>query len=310
MMKLTAAALALCSSMAFACPGTACSTTDTAKTASASTASVQTVAYGPKGECPLGCDGAKAEAQAVAAPAKGECPMGCEGAKGAPADAQSVAFNAPEGVTCDKSACTGDAMDCAASGACNKPCKLSCQAPAMTFKVGDETTTCPETAKTMASEHHAQVHYVVAGAEYADETQARAAHLSAMNQYLDSLTHVSYSVAGEHMECPMSAAAACEKSGQAMQYQVGPMVFDNADEAIRAAALARAALQQVAMTYEVEGKPTECSTEAKSMAASCASKSMTFVVNGQKTQCEETAKYMLTQAQVAAAVGAIQKMMS
>lgn len=323
MLKLSAAAVAMCCAMAVAGPGAACASKD----ASACAGQAKTVANEAKGDCPLSCDGAKGAAmtsvsneakgdcaracesaslQKVANEPKGECPLQCDGAKGAAV--QSVAYAGPEGGACDKSACAEGEKDCAQ--ACNEPCKLECSAPAMTFKVGDETMACGETAKKVAAEHHGAVHYVVNGDEYSDEAEARAAHMAAMERYLDSLTHVSYSVGGEHLECPMSAASACEKTGAKMQYQVGPMVFDSADEAIKAAAMARGALQQVAMSYEVEGKATQCSMEAKTMAESCASKSMTYVVNGHKTECAETAKYMLTEAKVHAAVGAIQKLMS
>lgn len=305
MMKLTAAALAMCCSFAMACPGT-CSSAE-AK-AGAGEAKVQTVAN--ESECALHCSGAQAAVQTVAMETKPECPLGCDGSKGEATSAAmtKVAHAAPEGEACDKAACAAGDKSC--SGTCNKPCKLACSAPAITYKVGDETTTCPETAKTMAAEHHADVRYVVAGAEYADAAQAKAAHLAAMEQYVGSLTRVAYNVGGECMDCPMSAKTACEKSGKAMQYQVGPMIFETEDQAKQAAAAARAALEQVAMTYEVEGQLTQCSVEAKTMAESCASKSMTYVVNGQKTQCEETAKYMLTEAKMQAAIGAIQKAMS
>ena len=223
--------------------------------------------------------------QKVSNETKGDCSKGCE-----------LGGASVQKVSLDGAACSG-------------VCPLEAAMPVMLMKVGNETTSCSMTAEKMCEKTGAKMAYVVNGAEYDCPVKAKAAQQQAMAAYLDSLTHVSYSVGGECMECPMSASMACEKSGQALKYRVGPMEFDDAADAVRAAAMARGMVQQVAMTYEVAGEKTGCSVQAGEMAAA-QSGSIVYVVNEKKTECSETAECNLTEAKVMAAIAGIRQAVS
>ena len=272
----------LCSVTALSCPES--------KTASSSQPAVQSVSY--DGGSP--CGGEKAAVQSVAMTGEkkgGDCALACGGDKGA--DVQSVAMTSADGK----------------SGECATPCsdKKGFATPAMAFRVGGETVACPVSAKSMAEKSNAKMEYVVEGVAYTTEAEAKVAHQVAMRNFTESLTRVTLVVNGEKVACAEKAAAcatACDSTK--IQYQVGPAMFDNAEDAVRAAAAAYAAMQNVAMTYEVNGEKTACSTDAAKNAKACGG-SVQYVVNGQNTPCSKTADYMLTREQMAAAVDAVQK---
>lgn len=261
----------LCTASAMACPG------EKAKVASDSSTGVEvrTVALesGATGDCALACDGEKAVVQNVALKTEAkDCSEPCSDAKMAACD--------------DKS---GFAV------------------PSMTFRVGDKVIACPVSAKAVAAEQKADMGFVVEGVAYQTESEAKVAHMVAMQQFTDSLTRVTLVVNGEAVECAEKVAAcktACEST--TVQYQVGPVKFDNAEDAVRAAAAAHAAMQSVKMSYAVNGEATNCSVDAKAKSTSCGAP-VEFVVNGSKTACTKTADYLLTQERMAAAVAAMQK---
>jgi hypothetical protein len=258
------------------------------------------------GDCAKACDGAKAACDsgtavvsnvAMASDAKSDCASVCDSAKAA-CDA---------GVAVTNVAMTGDdKADCATACSTTKTASiLAASMPGMSYRVGETDTNCPMSAQTMASEHGKPMHYVVSNVAYETEAQAKVAHEAAMLAYADSLTRVVYNVKGETM-CAESAAKACESvCTSEVKYQVGPVIFDNAEDAVRAAAMAYSAMQSVAMTYEVAGEATHCSTDAANKASSCSSP-VEYVVNGKHTTCKQSAQSMLTRERVAAAMNAVQ----
>jgi len=203
---------------------------------------------------------------------------------------------------------SGDESNCATAFSTAKTASvLAASMPAMSYRVGETDTHCSMSAQTMASEHDKPVHFVVSSVAYETEGEAKAAHEAAMTAYADSLTRVVYNIKGETMTCATSAAKACESAcSTEVKYQVGPVIFDNAEDAVRAAAMAYSAMQSVAMTYEVAGEATHCSTDAANKASSCSSP-VEYVVNGAHTTCSKTAGYMLTRERMAAAMNAVQE---
>ena len=235
----------------------------------------------------------------------------CTG-EGAGAAITLAAAGAAKGDGCCGS-CSGDeAKDC---GAC--PNKVSCGGgeevsfeswrqtiPVMAYNVDGKTTTCTKTAAAMCNQSGAKLAYVVNGQTFESETDAMAAHTKALNAHLDSMTRVSFVVDGKDVSCPMAAGEMCEKTGQAMTYRVGPAVFDSAEEAVKAAAMAYGMAQSVAMSYEVEGKATTCSKTASKMCAE--GKAMTYVVGETKTRCNVQADHTLASERVSKALEALE----
>ncbi len=313
--KAMLAALAMCCTTAMGCPEsekskvqtvsnetkTECVTTcDEAKSDCATAcdgAAVQTVSN--EGDCAKSCDGASVQ---TVAETKSDCAKACDGA--------AVQTVSNEG-DCAKS-CDGAAVQTVAygDGDCSKACPLEAAMPVMLMKVGNETTQCSVMAEKMCDKSGSTMTYVVNDKEYHCSVEAKEAHYAAMKDMLASMTHVSFNVGGKHTECPVGAKVACEGSGEAMNYQVGTVVFDCPAEAIQAAAMARAAISQVAMTYEVAGEKTDCSAKACDMASTCESKSVTYVVNDKKTECEKSAQFNLVEAQLMAAIDGVRKSMS
>jgi phosphopantothenate synthetase len=119
------------------------------------------------------------------------------------------------------------------------------------------------------------------------------------------MTRVSFVVGDEKIDCPMTAGQMCEKTGQAMKYRVGPAVFDSAEEAVKAAAMAYGMAQSVAMSYEVDGKATTCSKTAAKMCNGKAG-AMTYVVGQTKTRCNVQADHVLASERVSKALEALE----
>jgi len=210
-----------------------------------------------------------------------------------------AAFEGPEG------ACSGEAKAC---GEGDIKAVALANMPAMTYVAGKNKTECSVTAGKWA-EKGKELHYVVNGAEYESIADAKAARTQALDSYLDSLTHITFVVDGKDVGCPLEASRMAAASDSPIQYRVGPAVFTSAERAIFAAAGARGASQQVAMTYEVEGKATQCSEEAGSLCEKTGA-AMTYVVGETKTQCKVTATETMAQARVEAAIGAIETIAS
>lgn len=232
-------------------------------------------------------DGCSAEQIAACAAADKECATKC-------ADAAKITLASNDDGQCaEKTACADGSYE-----AWRKTI------PVMAYNVGDKTTTCTKSAAAMCAKTGDTMSYVVNNAKYDNQADAMKAHTKALNAHLDSMTRVSFVVAGKDVECPMTAGKMCEKTGEAMQFRVGPAVFDSAEEAVMAAAMARGMSKSVNVSYEVDGKATTCSKTAKKM---CGSKGkMSYVVSGAKTDCNVHADNMLASERVNKALEALE----
>jgi len=251
------------------------------------------------------------EAKNCTAEQKAQCAekaQACSGAEGAAAI--TLAATTTAGPGCGGCA-DGDADcgKCANKASCTEAQQVSFESwrktiPVMGYSVGEKTTTCSKSAAAMASECDSEVAYVVNGQKFESQADAMAAHTAALNSHLDSMTRVSFVVAGEDTMCPATAGAMCEKTGQAMQYRVGPAVFDSAEKAVKAAAMAYGMSHSVAMSYEVDGEATTCSKSAAKMSESCG-KGMTYVVGSTKTGCDVQSANLLANERLVKALDAI-----
>ena len=257
----------------------------------------------------------KAQACAEKAAQCAEKAQACAGEAGGAAITLAAA-GAVKGDGCCGS-CGGDeAKDCSACPnkvSCDKGQSVSFESwrktiPVMAYNVGGKTTTCTKTAAAMCKSSGEKLTYVVNGVSYDNEADAIAAHTKALNSTLDAMTHVSFEVAGKAVECPMTAKQMCEKTGQAMRYRVGPAVFDSAEQAVIAAAMARGMAQSVNVSYEVDGKATTCAKTASKMCDQ--GKAMTYVVGQTKTNCNVQADHMLASERLNKALEALQMVTS
>lgn len=223
--------------------------------------------------------------------------------------------------TCEKAcatACSSAAVT-AVAAAGDKTCSSSCKGdtaeasttslvsamPRMTYRVNGKDTCCPKTAGEMAASP-ADIHYVVAGAEYDTRAEAIEAHSAQLQRFMMDLVRIQYAVDGECVACPDAAkkmAAACES--KKVQYKVGPAVFDTAEQAVAASVMAYNAAQKVNMEYAVGEQTVTCSIKATEMAdkAHC---SVEFVINGQRTKCSKEAGYLKSIASVESALKALE----
>ncbi len=219
---------------------------------------------------------------------------------------KSCADKCDDGAAITLASTSGD--ECASKSACSDDQRVSFESwkktiPVMGYSVGDKTTTCSKTAASMCDKSGDKMAYVVNGQTFENESDAMAAHTAALNAKLDSMTRVSFVVGGENVECPMTAGQMCEKTGQAMQYRVGPAVFDSAEEAVKAAAMAYGMSRSVNVSYEVDGKATTCSKTASTMCTE--GKAMTYVVGETKTRCNVQADHVLASERVSKALEAL-----
>jgi len=261
-----------------------------------------------KSSCTQPCDGDKAAAVTLVSNDASDCNTPCTGAK-----TQQVADKSD----CSQP-CTGDkaAMQTVANegASCSQPCtgektsgvSLVSYMPKMGYEVNGECIPCPKSAAAMAKKSNDHVQYVVNEVSYDSKAEAMAAHAKQLETFMMDLVRIQYAVDGECVPCPDKAqemASSC--SSKQMQYKVGPAVFDNAEDAIRASIMAYNAAQKVHMEYAAGDTVTQCSTSAKDMAkkAGC---SVEYVVNGQRTPCSKTAGYLKTVASVESALKALE----
>jgi len=160
--------------------------------------------------------------------------------------------------------------------------------PKMTYKVGDESTCCNESATALAKEHAQPIHFVVAEKSYEDKTKAYTALVSHTEEFVNQFvtphkceTSGQTTLAGHSCACPVTSA----------KY---------ADEV-------KAAVTAVTMTYKVGKESCGCPTQAADMASKTEGAKVEYVVGEQCTSCEMTARMNLAQAKYKAAVAAITK---
>jgi len=128
-------------------------------------------------------------------------------------------------------------------------CKVKLQAavakvmkdlPAMSYKVADKETNCPEEAAKLAGAE-GKIEYVVAKKSYATESEAVSALAEALEKEIESLKTVQYTVGEQRFGCPTAAKAAC-KDGQQVKYRLAGFDFSSMEKADAAMKAITAAL--------------------------------------------------------------------
>jgi len=299
MVRTLFASLALSASIAAACPGSDCS--------DAKDAPALLSVNAPADKAAGSCSGDKAAAAATSGSAPADKAGTCAGG------------TTPTAGTCSTEGKSLTLVSASADGAqanaetCNKgngpgasAVSYASYMPKMGYKVGDQTTTCAKTAGAMASEAKTEMHFMVNGAEFASKDKAMMAHAKQLEGMMMDLVRVQYAVGGECVTCPDKARSlAASSESKTLQYKVGPAIFDNAEDAIKASIMAYNAVQKVNVEYAVGDEITTCSKTAGEM-ANAANSSVEYVVNGQRTPCDKTAAYMKTLASVESALKALE----
>jgi hypothetical protein len=250
---------------------------------------------------------ALAAAVLCAAPVLAQCQKSCAQAKSCPS-------KTPGQACCQsKAACPaqhGEVIGAQAKGAmCTSD--VTCdgdvvryegiELPRIGFKVGDTLTCCMKSATEMSKGDTAKIKFVVADKTYDNLGEAKAARVKVLEQYYDDILTVKYAVGDECVACPMAAKDLASKSGKPVHYRLAAFDFAEQADAEKVAQAARAAGDQVAMSYVVGEKTFACSKEA-AQAANTDGKDVEFCVGEQKTGCETTAKTRLIEARITAAL--------
>ena len=317
-----------------ACDGHA--ETASAKTTTAKTVSVKGTANGAScgdsctGECTGSCsDKAKtattAKTVSVKGTAKGascgdSCTGECTGSCGDKAKTASA-----------KGACSGSCGSCSGScgssaktsmvsgkGAKSNECLSACSsslaanAPKMSFIVVNDgktllTTASPCSAKkAVAAKPGSTIAYQVADTKFDNEAAAYQAYAKQLEDFLGTMTKVSYVVDGKQTCCPDTAASMAKANHSKVEYRVASVNFKNAELANAAVKQAKKAIDGVQMKYVVEGKEFTCPHEA---GESCtgAKEKMVYKVGESTTDSEATAKTALLRERINAAAAVVSK---
>lgn len=157
--------------------------------------------------------------------------------------------------------------------------------PVMTYKVGEESTCCSESAAKLAKKSSLPVHFVVAKKTYDQQDKAFTALVKQTESFVKEYT----------------TPSKCEVSGTT---KIAGKSCSCSVEAGKTAELVKAAVSNVKMTYAVGEKTCNCPMEAATLAETSGAKKE-FVVAGEKTCCEMTARLNLARAQYKAAVEAM-----
>jgi len=212
---------------------------------------------------------------------------GCQGTKAAKGDGCGAAKAAVA-----KSEGCGSMTACATKGL-----------PAMAYRVGDKTVSCPKEAKALADANGGSINYVVGEKCFADQAEAMAALADATDVYL-----VAYVKVSPAEGC--SGGKVCPSSGKAVAgtdaagFRVAGHTYDCPTKAERASKVAAEAMAKVAMKYRVGDKEFCCGETAASVAKECNGKIL-YVVGTESTPCNVTARLMAARMKVEAAERAL-----
>jgi hypothetical protein len=157
--------------------------------------------------------------------------------------------------------------------------------PKLTYKVGDETTCCSETAAKLAAEKDVAIQFVVADKTFECENEANLALVEATEKFVAAF----------------ATPCKCEASGHVAV--AGKEVCCDA-AAAEVAKLAKKAMDDVKLTYLVGEESVCCPDAAKTLAANTG-KPVILCVGTDKTPCEITARLNLARAKYLAAVQAL-----
>jgi len=188
---------------------------------------------------------------------------------------------------CGASACAATACATAAGKDCQDcPVTAAMKAlPQLIFAVGEEKTACPKAAAELAQKSSAPIHYLVADKSYSKECEANVALAEATEQFVAAFAEPKQckesgkvTVAGKQLCCP--------------------------DVAAQTAAVAKAAMDKVEITYLVGEKECHCAVEAEKLSKESGDPTV-YVVAGESTGCSVTARLNLARAKYKAAVLAV-----
>ena len=178
---------------------------------------------------------------------------------------------------------------CSSKEGCEGGCPISAamaSLPKMTYKVGEESTCCSKSAAALAEKNSAPIHFVVAETPYTDKSEAMTALVEKTEAMLAAYT----------------TPSVCEKSGKTTI--AGESLACSKTAATRAA-LVKAAVDSVNVSYVVGEETCNCPMKAKELAAGGAE--LKYVVGGEETCCEMTARLNVARAKYKAAVEALTK---
>ncbi len=220
--------------------------------------------------------------------------------------------------TGDKSKADGAACCPGAKTTCPGKEMAATGMPLMTYKIGDETTRCPQTASKMAKGDDSKIRFVVGEKEYDNRSDAMKAYEAVLEDYLSTMTQVKYCVGDQTMTCPKAAESASQDKGRAVKYRVATVAFTDRDQAEKAAEAANKAAEKITMKMVVDGKTYECEKEGAMAAGKMTcpagakdgeakSKECEYVVGDCKTRCAVTAKVELAKARIVAVYQALEQ---
>ncbi|UCG32503.1 MAG: hypothetical protein JSU68_12660 [Phycisphaerales bacterium] len=175
--------------------------------------------------------------------------------------------------------------------------------PTMTYKVGDKETCCSKEAAKLAGEN-GKIEYLVMGETYANKAEATKAVTNLMNALTEELLTVHMVVDGESFECPKAAKQKADGTHSKVQYVALRRTFDTSESALAAIEKAKETLNDVDVTYVVDGKNMKCTKTAQKCAKE--GKKVECHVGDKTTSCPVEADMLVAQAKLMALMKAIQ----
>jgi len=167
----------------------------------------------------------------------------------------------------------------------------------MSYKVGDESTSCDFAAGAMAKESGSKVQYVVGEKTYAEEGEATVQLAKLLDDQVAKMQTIQFSAGGKCYQCPVTAKSMVGDKGGKIAYRVGGVDFETKAGANEALENIKVALAKVEMSYTVGDKAYKCGTTAGKVAKKGAAQ-LTYVVGDKSTCCKIQAGVLLAQAKI------------
>ncbi len=178
--------------------------------------------------------------------------------------------------------------------------------PRLVYQVGEQKLTCPRSAVKLAKEKNLPIKYIVGEQSFDDKAEALEAHAARLEKFYNELLTVQYAVGDRCVACPNAAAELAKQKGAKVSYQVASFRFADREAAEKAARMARAKGDNVAIKVMVGDQLFDSPAQAAEV-AKLKGKPVTYSVGKLNTSSETVAKIQLQVARIKAALDEIAK---
>ena len=169
--------------------------------------------------------------------------------------------------------------------------------PSMKYDVGGVQLCCHKTAEKMAEKAHKPVKYAVGDTVYDKQSEAQVKLAALLEKKLETMQSMQYSVGGEHMSCPTTAAKVAKENNTELGYCVAGFDFAEKGEAEEVLSQCKTACDSVKMMYKIGDETYSCGKTAEVECKAGGGKMM-YIVGEEEMTCPVSANLKLQEKKI------------